>query len=163
DAALATVCSGTMTFLYRLMFILYAESLELLPVHEVHGYREHSLYRMKHEIADAGGTVLDESPDKLGKQYKTGSTQLYNRLKALFTVIDQGSDELNMPTYNGGLFSQETDGGQFLATYTIPDCYLALGLDRLTRDDVKRFLIWLEQRLKIQPDKNGTGGIDSLT
>ena len=43
DAALATVFSGTMTFLYRLMFILYAESLELLPVHEVHGYREHSL------------------------------------------------------------------------------------------------------------------------
>jgi hypothetical protein len=35
-----------MTFLYRLMFILYAESLELLPVHEVHGYRAYSLYRM---------------------------------------------------------------------------------------------------------------------
>ena len=72
--------------------------------------------------------------DKLGKQYKTGSTELYDRLKALFTVIDQGSDELNMPTYNGGLFSQETDSGQFLATYAIPDRYLALGLDRLTRD-----------------------------
>src|SRR5215510_1254414 len=134
DAALATVFSGTMTFLYRLMFILYAESLELLPVHEVHGYREHSLYRMKHEIAEAGGTVLDESPDKLGKQYKTGSTVLYDRLKALFTVIDQGSDELNMPTYNGGLFSPETDSGKFLATYTISDRYLALGLDRLIRD-----------------------------
>ena len=114
DGVLATVFSGTMTFLHRFMFILDAESLELLPVHEVHGYREHSLYRMKHEIADAGGTVLDESPDKLGKHYKTGSTELYDRLKALFTVIDQGSDELNMPTYNGGLFSQETDSGQFL-------------------------------------------------
>ena len=78
-----------MTFLYRLMFILYAESLELLPLHERHGYGEHSLYRMKHEIADAGGTLLDESPDKLGKQYKTSSTELYDRLKALFTVIDQ--------------------------------------------------------------------------
>jgi hypothetical protein len=146
DAALATVFSGTMTFLYRLMFILYAESLELLPVHEVHGYREHSLYRMKHEIADAGGTVLDESPDKLGKHYKTGSTELYDRLKALFTVIDQGSDELNMPTYNGGLFSQETDSGQFLATYAIPDGYLALGLDRLTRDvdDRTKALVFID-------------------
>ncbi len=134
EEALATVFSGTMTFLYRLMFILYAESLELLPVHEVHGYREHSLYRMKRAIADAGGTVLDESPDKLRKQYKTGSTELYDRLKALFNVIDQGSDELNMPTYNGGLFSPETDSGKFLATYAIPDGYLALGLDRLTRD-----------------------------
>jgi hypothetical protein len=146
DTALATVFSGTMTFLYRLMFILYAESLELLPVHEVHGYHEHSLYRMKHEIADAGGTVLDESPDKLGKQYKTGSTELYDRLKALFTVIDQGSDELNMPTYNGGLFSQETDSGQFLATYAISDCYLALGLDRLTRDvdDRTKALVFID-------------------
>jgi hypothetical protein len=26
------------------------------------------------EIADAGGMVLDESPDELGKHYKTSST-----------------------------------------------------------------------------------------
>ena len=50
------------------------ESLELLPVHERHGYREHSLYHDKLKIADASGTVLDKSPDKLGKQYKTSST-----------------------------------------------------------------------------------------
>ena len=134
DAALVTVFSGTMTFLYRLMFILYAESLDLLALHDVRGYGEHSLDRMKHEIADAGGTVQDESPDKLGNEYNCDSTALYERLQSLFTLIDQGSDELNMPTYNGGLFSQETDSGQFLATYAIPDRYLALGLDRLTRD-----------------------------
>jgi hypothetical protein len=134
DIDLDVVFSGTMTFLYRLMFTLYAESLELVPMNEVRGYREHSLYRMKHEIAAAGGTVLDQSPDKLKAQYKTNSTALYARLSELFTVIDAGSDELNMPTYNGGLFSQETDSGQFLARYSIPDRYLALGLDRLTRD-----------------------------
>jgi hypothetical protein len=78
DAALATVFSGTMIFLYRLMFILYAESLELLPPRHVHHYGERSLDRMKHEIADAGGTVLDESPDKLGKHYKTSSTELHD-------------------------------------------------------------------------------------
>jgi hypothetical protein len=134
DIELEAVFSGTMTFLYRLMFTLYAESLELVPINEVRGYREHSLYRMKHEIAAAGGTVLDESPDKLKTQYKANSTTLYAHLSELFTVIDVGSDELNMPTYNGGLFSQETDSGQFLAHYGIPDRYLALGLDRLTRD-----------------------------
>jgi hypothetical protein len=134
DIDLDVVFSGTMTFLYRLMFTLYAESLELVPMNEVRGYREHSLYRMKHEIAAAGGTVLDQSPDKLKAQYKANSTTLYARLSELFTVIDAGSDELNMPTYNGGLFSQETDSGQFLAQYGIPDRYLALGLDRLTRD-----------------------------
>jgi type I restriction-modification system DNA methylase subunit len=146
DEVLAAVFSGTMTFLYRLMFILHAESLELLPVHEGHGYREHSLDRMKHEIAAAGGTVLDESPDKLGKRYRVNSTALYDWLKTLFSVIDQGSDELNMPTYNGGLFSPETDGGQFLATYAIPDRHLALGLDWLTRDvgDRTKALVFID-------------------
>lgn len=134
DIDLDVVFSGTMTFLYRLMFTLYAESLELVPMNEVRGYREYSLYRMKHEIAAAGGTVLDQSPDKLKAQYKANSKALYARLSELFTVIDAGSDELNMPTYNGGLFSRETDSGQFLARYGIPDRYLAPGLDRLTRD-----------------------------
>jgi hypothetical protein len=146
DAALEMVFSGTMTFLYRLMFTLYAESLELLPVHDVRGYREHSLDRMKHEVADAGGTLLDASLEGLSAQYKTDSTILYDRLQALFTVIDQGSDEFNMPTYNGGLFSPETDSGQFLATYAIPDRYLALGLDRLTRDvdDRSKALVFID-------------------
>ena len=126
--------SGTMTFLYRLIFLLYAESLELLPIYEANGYRELSLYRMKREIAEVGGTLLDLSPDVLSKHYSAKSTVLYERLKALFAVIDQGSDELNMPTYNGGLFSSQTESGQFLNTYAIPDRFLALGLDRLARD-----------------------------
>jgi hypothetical protein len=146
DAALATVFSGTMTFLYRLMFILYAESLELLPPHDVRGYGERSLDRMKHEIADAGGTLLDASPEKLSNQYRVDSTALYDRLQALFTIIDQGSDELNMPTYDGGLFTPGTDSGQFLTTYAIPDRYLALGLDRLTRDvdDRTKALVFID-------------------
>jgi Eco57I restriction-modification methylase/TaqI-like C-terminal specificity domain len=146
NAALTTVFCGTMTFLYRLMFILYAESLELLPLHDVRGYGERSLDRMKHEIADTGGTLLDASPESLNAQYKTNSTELYDRLQALFSLIDRGSDELNMPTYNGGLFSLETDSGQFLATYAIPDRYLALGLDRLTRDvdDRTKALVFID-------------------
>ncbi len=35
--------SGTLTFLYRLLFLLYAESRDLLPVREVRGYHEKSL------------------------------------------------------------------------------------------------------------------------
>lgn len=134
DELLADVFSGTMTFLYRLMFILYAESLELLPLNEVRGYREGSLYRIKQEIKDAGGDVSDEASDKLAKKYRTDGFDLYQRLTELFGVIDIGSDELNVPTYNGGLFSRETESGTFLNRYGVPDRYLALGLDRLTRD-----------------------------
>ncbi|MFZ4816730.1 MAG: hypothetical protein ACOYL5_19495, partial [Phototrophicaceae bacterium] len=143
---LEVVFSGTMTFLYRLMFTLYAESLELVPINEVRGYREHSLYLMKQEIAAAGGTLLDQSLEKLKAHYSNTSTALYARLTELFTVIDLGSDELNMPTYNGGLFSPETDSGKFLVRYRIPDHYLALGLDRLTRavDQKTQALVFID-------------------
>ena len=134
DIDLDQVFSGTLTFLYRLMFTLYAESLELVPVNEVRGYREYSLYEMKRAIAAEGKDLQDEAPGRLKAYYSSRDTDLYARLTKLFTVIDEGSDDLNMPTYNGGLFSQETDSGRFLAQYRIPDRYLALGLDRLARD-----------------------------
>ena len=40
---LNTVYQGTLTSLYRLLFLLYAESRDLLPVKEVRGYFEASL------------------------------------------------------------------------------------------------------------------------
>jgi Eco57I restriction-modification methylase/restriction endonuclease TaqI-like protein len=146
EETLATVFSGTMTFLYRLIFILYAESLELLPLHDLRGYGDLSLDRMKQEIAEVGGTLLDASPERLSQQYRVVSTTLYDRLQTLFRVIDQGSDELNMPTYDGGLFSPETDTGRFLTTYAIPDRYLALGFDWLTRDvdDHTKALVFID-------------------
>jgi len=64
---LGLVFSGTMTFLYRLMFVLYAESLDLLPVSEERGYADLSLYRLKSEVAGKAGDVLDESPERLRK------------------------------------------------------------------------------------------------
>jgi hypothetical protein len=135
DAMLPTIFSGTMTFLYRMMFILYAESLELLPVNEDGGYREKSLYTLKNEIAVVGGDAESVAPDNLKKKYSPSALTLYERLTELFHVIDKGSADLNMPTYNGGLFSTETDSGAFLETYGIPDRFLACGLDRLARDE----------------------------
>ena len=111
DIDLNVVFSGTMTFLYRMMFILYAESLDLLPVSEERGYGEYSLYTLKRDLARAGGENETEAPDKLKKHYTTKSTTIYERLKLLFGVIDKGSADLNMPTYNGGLFSTRDTGG----------------------------------------------------
>jgi len=142
------VFQGTLTFLYRLLFLLYAESRALLPVKEVRGYWEHSLTRLKEEVATKAGGILDEAPARLRKAYSTDSTALYDRLLKLFAVIDQGSRDLNVPLYNGGLFltrpdpgdhSAEAESARFLLQHKIPDRYLALGLDRLARDiDEKR-------------------------
>jgi len=129
------VFSGTMTFLYRMMFILYAESLDLLPLNEERGYGEYSLHTLKRELARIGGENETDAPDLLRRHYTTKSTALYDRLKVLFQVIDKGAEDLNMPTYNGGLFSAENASGRFLEQYAIPDQFLILGLDRLTRDE----------------------------
>lgn len=134
DIDLNQVFNATMTFLYRLMFVLYAESLELVPVKEENGYGAISLKMMKTAIARAGGTILDEADGKLDDEYSDDSTALYDRLRELFSYIETGKAELNLPLYNGGLFSSEGESGAFLAQYAIPDVYLAIGLDRLARD-----------------------------
>ena len=144
------VFNGTLTLLYRLLFLLYAESRDLLPVKEVRGYWEQSLTKLKEDIAEKAGTIADAVPSQLGKEYlaSADATELYDRLLDLFSVIELGSRELNVPLYNGGLFmttpdsgdhTQEGETARFLASHKIPDRYLALGLDLLARDlDDKR-------------------------
>ena len=66
------VFNATLTFLYRLMFILYAESLSLLPAYEERGYGEFSLYRLKRELAEAAGTIEDEAPKRIEARYRAG-------------------------------------------------------------------------------------------
>jgi hypothetical protein len=148
ERALEPFLSGTLTFLYRLLFLLYAESRDLLPVREEIGYGPHSLERIKSEIAEHAKNVESETPKRIKTAYGAMSTGLYERLQALFAAVDQGNAQLNVPVYNGGLFmtnpdpvdtSPETAVARFLATHKIPDRELALGLDRMARDvDEKR-------------------------
>jgi hypothetical protein len=176
------IFQGTLTFLYRLLFLLYAEARGLLPVKEVRGYFEASLTRIKQEVAEKAGDVTDEIAERLRKAYSPGSYALYGRLSQLFRVIDQGDAERNVPVYNGGLFLTEPDEddetpeaqtGRFLSEKKLPDRHLALGLDLLARDDdektFKRVFIdykslgvrqlgsiyegLLEFRLRIAPEK----------
>ena len=153
------VFQGTLTLLYRMLFLLYAESRGLLPVGEVRGYRERSLTRLKEDIAAKAGTIHDEVPDRLKKAYRASAdaTELYDRLMALFKIIGRGSRELNVPLYNGGLFvtdpdaddhTSEAEAARFLASHKIPDCYLARGLDLLARDldDKRQDLVFIDYK-----------------
>jgi hypothetical protein len=140
--------SGTLTFLYRLLFLLYAESRDLLPVREERGYYEKSLEKLKKQVAERAGTIQDQAPGKLKSAYNDLSTTFYDRLQELFNAVDKGDAALNVPVYNGGLFmtqpdptdiSPEADVARFLSTCKISDRELALGLDLMTRDiDEKR-------------------------
>jgi hypothetical protein len=50
DETLRDVFAGTMTLLFRLLFLLYAESRNLLPIHDQLGYRKKSLQALKERI-----------------------------------------------------------------------------------------------------------------
>jgi len=141
---LDTVFHGTLTFLYRLLFLLYAEARDLLPAREVRGYFDASLKKLKQDVANAAGDVGDECPGRIRKLYSAGTYALYDRLTALFRIVDRGDAGRNVPVYNGGLFltdvqpedsSPEAENARFLLAHKIPDRYLALGLDLLARDD----------------------------
>lgn len=146
--ALDAVFQGTLTLLYRLLFLLYAEARDLLPVKEVRGYFPASLTKLKREVADAAGSVADEVGDRLKKRYRDDGYEFYSHLARLFHVVDKGDPSLNIPVYNGGLFlsdpyeqddSPEACAARFLNTAKVPDRFLAQALDLLARDvDPKR-------------------------
>ncbi|MBI3303667.1 MAG: hypothetical protein HYZ72_16505, partial [Deltaproteobacteria bacterium] len=146
--ALDAVFQGTLTLLYRLLFSLYAEARDLLPVKEVRGYFEASLTKLKRELAEAAGSIADEVEERLKKHYRDDRYELHERLAHLFQVVDKGDPALNVPVYNGGLFlsdpedqdeSPEARVAKFLNTTKVPDRFLARALDLLARDvDPKR-------------------------
>ena len=68
DDELHDAFEATLTLLYRLLFLLYAESRELLPIREA-PYRQASLTKIKEEIAERAGIAESEAADRLAKAY----------------------------------------------------------------------------------------------
>jgi hypothetical protein len=136
--------NGTLTFLYRLLFLFYAESRDLLPVRQERRYYEQSLQKLKGEIAQDAGRLQDRVEQNLAG-YSETETGLYEQLLHLFQALDKGNATLNVPIYNGGLFLTDVPAYQegepaeitvarFLAEHKIPNRQLALGLDLMARD-----------------------------
>ncbi|MBV8316313.1 MAG: N-6 DNA methylase, partial [Planctomycetaceae bacterium] len=148
EGELADVFEATLTLLFRLLFLLYAESRDLLPIREA-PYGAASLKRIKEEIAERAGVALgDVLDERLGKAYSARETGLYDRLARLFEAMDKGDPVLNVPTYNGGLFNTTPDDSdrreqriaRFLNGHKVPDRYLVQAIDRLSRDLDERTL-----------------------
>ncbi|HWS85273.1 MAG TPA: Eco57I restriction-modification methylase domain-containing protein [Ktedonobacteraceae bacterium] len=122
---LKAIYDNALIILYRLLFIFYAESRDLLPVHENALYREdYSLESMKKGVQKN----LD------ARKYLLPNTAiLWPKVKALFTLINEGSPPLNIATFNGGLFDPERY--PFLERYAVGDQRLQQAIDKLARVD----------------------------
>jgi hypothetical protein len=127
------VYDGSLTLLYRMLFVLYAEARELLPLEANASYREQlSLTTLVHEIADAR---------ERGRTYSSTALVMWNRLDALWTAIDAGDSEIGVPEYDGELFSRS--GHPLLTRKSVPDAYLADALNlvgRVSGTDSSRFV-----------------------
>jgi hypothetical protein len=105
DEDLKDLYDNCLIFLYRLLFVLYAEGRGLLPV-SLSGKYSNELYRTKYSVQRL--TTKLKSP----KEYTTNAlTELYDELLKLFRLIDGGKPAANkacgVPLYNGGLFDPE--------------------------------------------------------
>lgn len=124
EATLQETYRATLILLYRLLFLLYAEDRDLLPVSDTLGYQQYSLTRLRREVAQQ----MDQ-----GQTFSDRSYSLWERLSTLFTFIDQGEPSLKVPPYNGGLFKRERY--PFLESHRVADAFLAPALDRLSRQE----------------------------
>jgi type I restriction-modification system DNA methylase subunit len=122
---------ATLSFLYKLLFLLYAEARNLLPINS--DYRDHSLTKISRQIKEG----ID-----IQKRFSQTSAGFYDLLLNLFQIIDRGDASLDMPRYNGGLFhfdfNQSDDqvdypANHFLYRFKLSDSVLATALDKLAR------------------------------
>ncbi|WP_323677692.1 TaqI-like C-terminal specificity domain-containing protein [Halorubellus sp. PRR65] len=132
---------SSLIYLYRMIFVLYAESegRNLLPT-------DNDIYSESFSLNELKQTVV-ENRNETQQHYQAWQTQLWDRLEQLFVLIDEGSEgqdipkeDLYIPAYNGGLFRTHPDSGdpvesQFLASYEVGDAYLGEVIELLTRHD----------------------------
>lgn len=118
----ADLREAALILLYRLLFILYAEDRDLLPVRHP-GYAGYALRHLRGLAAEARDT---------GRPLSGTLTRWWDDLDALCRAIDAGDPALGLPPYNGGLFAPAA--APLLARARLSDSAMADLLDDLSRE-----------------------------
>ena len=111
---LPQVRQSALIFLYRLLFVLYAEDRNLLPVNDLR-YDDYGLRKRVRD--DIARRMAD------GDVYSSVASNYYDRLVNLFRIIDKGDPSIGLPPYNGGLFA--SDAAPMLERVRLPDATIA--------------------------------------
>ena len=93
--SLTTIREASLIFLYRLLFVLYAEDRGLLPVNDA----RYDDYGLRKRVRDDIAHRMAE-----GAAFSAVATNYHDRLAMLFKLVDKGDTSIGLPAYNGGLF-----------------------------------------------------------
>ena len=96
--SLAKIREAALIFLYRLLFVLYAEDRGLLPVND----ERYDDYGLRKRVRD---DIARRMADR--DTFSAHATSYYDHLMTLFRLIDKGDTSIGLPPYNGGLFASE--------------------------------------------------------
>jgi hypothetical protein len=123
DAVRLELERASMTLLFRLLFILYAESSGFLPI-DNHTYRQVSL-----------SALVDEATRTMGR-LSSGSTALWSRFVTLVKAMRSGNPAWEVPAYNGALFADTGfEGAETLERLEFADPDFARVLVAVGRDE----------------------------
>ncbi len=99
EADLVGAYEQVMVILFRLLFVAYAEDKDLLPYRSNGRYADHSLSRK--------ARLLAEDHHRGFADYDEGATDLWDDVCQLWDAVNLGNRDWGVPTYNGGLFSDD--------------------------------------------------------
>ncbi|MNS22164.1 hypothetical protein D3C72_539470 [compost metagenome] len=125
EASLHEVRDAALVLLYRLLFLLYAEDRDLLPVRDDR-YDDYALRPLR---LDVGERVTN------GDTFSASAAKIWSHVSDLSRIIDKGDASVGIPPYNGGLFAGA--GTPLLASARIPDSVMAPALDALSYERSK--------------------------
>ena len=131
EAPLADVREAVLVLLYRLLFILYAEDRDLLPVRDTR-YDDYALRNVRGDI----GRRKDQED-----VFSASATRYWSALDDLCQAIAHGDASIGLPPYNGGLFDQART--PLLGQIRLDDAIMATVIDALsfeTTPDGRRYI-----------------------
>ncbi len=125
---LALIHKNALIVLYRLLFLLYAEDRNLLPISDdIYGS-----YSLRGMHAEVNRQLRSRKP-----RYSPKGRTIWPKLLFLFEILDKGLEDAKVPAYNGGLFSPDEYPhiayrlASLTAQWQIGDAYIAEAIDRL--------------------------------
>ena len=114
DQPMPQIREAALIFLYRLLFVLYAEDRGLLPVNDA-AYDDYGLRKRVRDDVAARKARNDT--------FSSAASSYYDHLSTLFHLIDRGDPSIGLPPYNGGLFAE--DAAELLNQVRLPDDVIA--------------------------------------